>query len=194
MDIALGDILEPIALLCSSKYSRPWNGMVKVHLKNPSKDAEALLTSKRVFATEFDDCLRVPKISKSFDNIAPKELLAVRVLGDNLKMIAAHQLMAEVVFTSFYHGQEFEITQVNKNKEDNFAYLIMASLEQCKKVIMHHVLFNYEIFTPSTASIGAISKKEIQRMNCLTLIVKDCNLYYSASEVTTALKQVTKMW
>ena len=49
--------------------------MVRVHLKDPSKDAEALLTSKRVFAMEFDDCLRVPKISKSFDKTVPKELL-----------------------------------------------------------------------------------------------------------------------
>ena len=129
IDIALGDILKPIAPLCSLKDFRPWNGMVKVHLKDPSKDAEALLTTKRVFAMEFDDCLKVPKISKSFDNIAPKELLVVRVQGNNLKMIAAHQLMAEVVFTSFNRGQEFKITQINKNKEDNFAYLTMAFLE-----------------------------------------------------------------
>ena len=79
MDIALGDILEPIAPLCSPKDSRPWNGMVKVHLKDPNKDVEALLTGKRVFAMEFNNCLRVPKISKSFDNTTPKELLVVRV-------------------------------------------------------------------------------------------------------------------
>ena len=118
---AFGDILEPIAPLCSSKDPMPWNGMVKVHLKDPSKNIEGLLTGKRVFAMEFDDCLRVPKISKSFDNTAAKELLVVQIQGDNFKLIAAHQLMAEVVFTSFHRGQEFEITQVNKNKEDNFA-------------------------------------------------------------------------
>ena len=152
MDIALGNILEPIAPLCSPKDSRPWNGMVKVHLKDPSKDAKALLTGKRVFAMEFDDCLRVPKISKSFDNIAPKELFAVQIQGHNLKMIAAHQIMVEVVFTSFHRGQEFEIIQVNKNKEDSFAYLTMASSEQYKKVITHQVLFNHELFTPNMAS------------------------------------------
>ena len=130
MDIALGNILEPIAPLCSPKDSKPWNEMVKVHLKDSSKDAKALLTSKREFAMEFDDCLRVPKISKSFDNTAPKELLVVRIQGHNLKMIAAHQIMAKVVFTSFHRGQEFKIIQVNKNKEDNFAYLTIAFLEQ----------------------------------------------------------------
>ena len=137
MDIALGNILEPIAPLCSPKDSRPWNGMVKVHLKDPRKDAEAFLIGKRVFAMEFDDCFKVPKISKSFDNTAPKELLAERIQGDNLKIIAAHQIMAEVVFTSFHRGQEFEIIQVNKNKKDSFAYLTTTSPEQCKKVIIH---------------------------------------------------------
>ena len=40
------------------------------------------------------------------------------------------------------------------------------------------------------ASTGAMSKKEIQRKNCWTLIVKDCNLYYLASEVIAAFKQL----
>ena len=105
-------------------------------------------------------------------------------------MIVAHQIMAEEVFISLCRGQEFEITQINKNKEDNFAYLTTASLEQCKKVITHQILFNSEIFKPSMASTGAVSKKKIQRRNCLTLIVKDCNLYYSASEVTATIKQL----
>ena len=77
MAIALRDMLEPTAPLSSPKDSKPWNGLAKVHLKDPNKDAEALLTGTRVFAMEFDDCLRVPKISKSFNNIAPKELLVV---------------------------------------------------------------------------------------------------------------------
>ena len=55
---------------------------------------------------------------------------------------------------------------------------------------MHQVLFNHEILTPSMASTRVVSKKEIQRRNCLTLIVKDCNLYYFASEVAIALKQL----
>ena len=96
MDIALRDILESVAPFCSPKDSRLWNRMVKVHLKNPSKDTEALLIGKGVFVMEFDDCLRVPKISKSFDNTAPKKLLAVQVKGDNLKLVLAYQLMAEV--------------------------------------------------------------------------------------------------
>ena len=72
MGIALGDIVEPIAPLYSPKDSKPWNGLMKVHLKDPSKDVEALLIGKRIFSMEVDDCLRIPKISKNFDNIASK--------------------------------------------------------------------------------------------------------------------------
>ena len=136
MGIAFGDILEPIAPHYLPKDSKLWNGLVKVHLKDPSKDVKTLLIGKRVFAMDFDDCLKVPKISKSFDNIVPKEL---QVKGDKLKMVLTHQLIAKVVFTSFHHGQEFEIIQINKNKEDNYAYLTIAFPEQCKKVIMHQV-------------------------------------------------------
>ena len=51
---------------------------------------------------EFDDCIRVPKISKSFDNTASKDLLVVQIKRDNLKMVPTHQLMAEVVFIRFH--------------------------------------------------------------------------------------------
>ena len=43
---------------------------------------------------------------------------------------------------------------------------------------------------PIIVSEGAISKKEIQKRNFLTLIVKECNLYYSTSEVSAALKKL----
>ena len=137
MDIVLGDILEPIAPFCSPKDLKPWSRMVKVHLKNPSKDGEAFLTGKRVFAMEFDDCLRVPKIPKSFDNTAPKELLAIRVKGDNLKMVPAHQFMAKVVLTSFHCRQEFKITEVNKNKDGNV------------KKDQHIGVYNLEVLNPT---------------------------------------------
>ena len=105
-------------------------------------------------------------------------------------MVPADQHIVEVVFISFHHGQEFKITQVNKNKEDNYAYLTTASPEQCKKVIMYQVILNHEILTPIIASEGVVSKKEFQKRNCSTLIIKECNLYYSASEITTVLKQL----
>ena len=104
MGITLGDILEPIAPLCSPKEGKPWNGIVKIHLKNPSLDGGALFTGKKIFALHLDGSLKIPKIAKSFDSTAPKNLLAVKIRSENIKMIPIHQLLAEVVYTSFYRG------------------------------------------------------------------------------------------
>ena len=41
--IEVGNIIQPIAPLCSTKGTRIWNGMIKAHLKNPTTDGVALL-------------------------------------------------------------------------------------------------------------------------------------------------------
>jgi hypothetical protein len=42
MEIELGELCEPIAPLCNSKNDA-WNGITRVHLKNPETDGNALL-------------------------------------------------------------------------------------------------------------------------------------------------------
>jgi hypothetical protein len=36
MNIELGDIVEPIAPFCRARGNKAWNGMIRIHLKNPS--------------------------------------------------------------------------------------------------------------------------------------------------------------
>jgi hypothetical protein len=38
MDMDMGEILEPIAPLYSARRAKPWNGMIKIHLKYPETD------------------------------------------------------------------------------------------------------------------------------------------------------------
>ena len=40
MGIQSGDIMEPIAPLYITKPSKPWNGMIKLHLKSPTTDGQ----------------------------------------------------------------------------------------------------------------------------------------------------------
>jgi hypothetical protein len=40
MGMDTGEILEPIALLCSARGAKPWNGMIKIHLKYPKTDGQ----------------------------------------------------------------------------------------------------------------------------------------------------------
>jgi hypothetical protein len=67
MQMELGNILEPVAPFCSIRNPKAWNGFIKIHLKNPDKDAKSLLTGTRVFALTLDDKLTVAKVAKGYD-------------------------------------------------------------------------------------------------------------------------------
>jgi hypothetical protein len=73
MGIMLGDILEPIVPLYSAKDPKAWNGMTKIHLKNPTTDGNMLLTGVRVFTLTLDGEQRAAKICKSYANTTYNE-------------------------------------------------------------------------------------------------------------------------
>ena len=70
MKIELGNILEPIALFCSSRDEKAWNGMLKIHLKNPTVDGKQLFCGLQVIALELDGCLTITKAAKGYDSVA----------------------------------------------------------------------------------------------------------------------------
>jgi hypothetical protein len=104
MDIELGNILEPIAPLCSTKANNPWNGMIKVHLRKPQIAGLALLTGIRIFVMLLDGELKVPKIAKGFDNLAYNDMLTVNISDETLKGVVHHDVLTKIVVTSFYRG------------------------------------------------------------------------------------------
>ena len=113
MDIELGEIIgEPIAVLCFHGSKR-WSCIVKLHLKNPMKDANDLLHGKRSFILKLDDITHCRgKISKSFDSIAIASLLSVKISSPTLQGKKWFELHEEIVKDSFKRGYEFEITSV----------------------------------------------------------------------------------
>jgi hypothetical protein len=50
--------------LLQLKNDKAWNGMLKIHLKNPTIDRKQLLCGLRVFALELDGCLTIAKVAK----------------------------------------------------------------------------------------------------------------------------------
>ena len=124
MDIQLGEILgEPIAILCFHASKR-WSGTIKLHLKNPLKDATDLLHGTRSFILKLDNIFsHRGKIFKSFDSIAIASLLSVKMSSPTLKGNKWFELHEEIVKDSFKRGYEFEITNVQKNKNVEFAWV-----------------------------------------------------------------------
>ena len=86
MNIELGEMLgEPIAILCFHGSKR-WSGTIKLHLKNPMKDANDLLQGTRSFILKLDNITYCRgKVFKSFDSIAIASLLSVKISSPTLK-------------------------------------------------------------------------------------------------------------
>jgi hypothetical protein len=135
MQIELGSILEPVAPFCSTKDPKAWNGLIKIHLKNPEKYAKSLLTRTRVFAFTLDDKLTVVKVAKGYDSPALQEELSIKLKGETLMDKDANNVLMQIVKESFRSGHEFEIMQVNKATWEDHAYIVAASPEQREKII-----------------------------------------------------------
>ena len=79
MGMDMGEILEPIALLYSVRGTKPWNGMIKIHLKNPETHSQVLLTGAKVFSLQLNNEIRIPKIAKGYNNLATNKLLTIPI-------------------------------------------------------------------------------------------------------------------
>ena len=190
MDIQLGDLIgEPIAVLCHGpKTARVWSGLAKIHLKYPSKDGIALLSGKRIFAITLDnDVLTVAKIAKTYDSLAPSNLLTIKINTDNIRDLEAHQLFKTVVEESFKRGHEFELAQVQKTAGEAYGWLITTSPEQVEKISRHKVPILGELLTPVISSGDQLSRDDVIRRNCLVLLAKGLNLTKLIEPTTASL-------
>jgi hypothetical protein len=190
MGILLGDILEPIVPLCNARDPKAWNGMTKIHLKNPATDGIMLLTGARIFTLTLDGEQRVAKICKSYANTGYNEQMTVTITGDVLKDMGAHEIHNELIETNLRRGQDFEIIHVRKTLKDKIAYIIAASPKQKQKLLLHQVSVRQDLITPNLILQQTWTKEEIAKKNCLTFIIKNVNVAYSQSKVTEVLKKM----
>jgi hypothetical protein len=163
MRIPTGDILEPIALLCSTKPNKPWNGMIKLYLKSPTIDGHQLLTGKRVFALALDGELKIAKIAKGYVAIAYIDQLTVKIEGAALKNKPAYSIISKIVESSFKHGHKLEVAQIHKVTSKTKAYLIATTPEQKQKLLLHHVSCASEMLMPTLVSQQRWTCKEVSK-------------------------------
>ena len=174
MDIQLGEILgEPIAIICFHASKR-WSGTIKLHLKNPLKDATNLLIGTRSFILKLDSIFYYRgKVFKSFDSIAIASLLSVKIFNPTLKGKKWFELHEEIVKDSFKREYEFEITNVQKNEDAEFAWVKTPSPEQTKKIKTFKISFFNEIMEVNFASLEKLSDDDKARKNAVVLIAKN---------------------
>ena len=106
MKIELGELIaQPIAIMWFHKPTS-WSDMIKIHLKNLLVDVKNL---------------REEKTCKSYDVLAFNNLLSIKISNDTLIGKEWYNIFEEVVNEDFNHAYDYEISNVQKKKEMDFA-------------------------------------------------------------------------
>jgi hypothetical protein len=189
MNIEIGEILgEPIAIFCFHGSKR-WSGTIKLHLKNPMKDANDLLHGNRSFIFKLDNITYCRgKVCKSFDSIAIASLLSVKITSPTLRNRKWFQLHEEIVNDGFKRGYELEVTNVQKNDSAEFVWIKTPFPDQAKKLKILKILFFNEIMEVHFASMDKLSDDDNAKKNAVVLIAKNLN----KTKTTIALEEGIK--
>ena len=191
MKIALGSkIAEPIAILCRNGSSRHWAGTIKLHLKYPGVDGINLLSGVRPFILTLDEEMTVGKVCKSYNTIAKNNLLSVKISSPSLENITSHGLFKEVLEESFKRGQELEITGVQKNLKETWAWIVAPTPTQAEKIVKFKATFRNEII-PTTIKTGEkLSLAQLAKKNCLMLVLQGLKLTKTIDETLHEIKEI----
>jgi hypothetical protein len=157
-----------------------------VHLKHPNIDGKQLLCGLRVFALELEEQLIVAKAAKGYDSPTLQVEFSVKIKGETLTDQEAGATLIQIVKDTFHRGFEYEVRQVNKNANEDHAYVITTSPEQ---ILKYQISINNQVLTPSVAA-KRLTAKEVSKKNCLVFIGKNLNLSQLALEVTKCIQEL----
>ena len=191
MRIALGTkIAEPIAILCKNGSARHWSGTIKLHLKHPGVDGINLLNGTRPFILTLDSAMTVGKICKSYNTIARNNMLSVKINSPSLGDVTGHALFKEIVEESFKRGQELEITGVQKNTTETWAWLVAPTPTQAEKIVKFKATFRNEIIAPIIKTSERLTTTQLAKKNCLMLVLQGLKLTKTMEETLHEIKEV----
>ena len=190
MNIKLGTLLgsKPIAILCAHN-SNTWNGIVKVHLKTPQVDGEALLNGLRPFILKLDESRTFRgKVCKPCDNIAPPKLISTRIHSVSLIGKSFHDIHYEIVDEGFRRGSAFEVTSVQKHADQDIAWIRSTSPEEALKIRAEKFFMDSEVFVPRFAPQGKLSEDDKAKKQALQVIAQGLNKVKTREDHIASLK------
>ena len=173
MKIAIGSMIgEPIAIMYYHK-SITWSGVVKIYLQNPKKDEIALLRGFRAFILNLDENMdRRGKVCKTYDALALNNLLSVKIMSEKLKEKEWYNVFEDIVIEGFKRGHEYGVTNVQKKRDFDFAWVVAPSQEQAKKINTYKIALDNEILDAKLTMRKKLTEDDKVRKNALILIVK----------------------
>ena len=190
MRIEVGKILrEPIVVICFHGTKR-WSGVIKLHLKNPETDGYGLLCELRPFILKLGQfTYAIGKVCKSFDTIAIASMLSVKVTTPSIKGKEWYDLFEEIVEDGFRRGIDFEITNVQKTADAEFAWMKAPSPEEAKIIKELKLSFFNEIVDVNFASNEKLSEDDKARKNALILIARNLNKVKTTIQIEEGIQK-----
>ena len=189
MKIAIGSMIgEPIAIMCYHK-STTWSGVVKIHLQNPKKDGTTLLQGSRAFILNLDENSdRRGKVCKTYDALALNNVLSVKIMSEKLKDKEWYNVFGNII-EGFKRGHEYEVTNVQKKRDFDFAWVVAPSPEQTKKINTYKIALDNEILVAKFTMREKLTEDDKAKKNALILIVKNLNKVESVEELECGIKE-----
>ena len=190
MSIDLGEIIgELIALMCYRKSTK-WSGVIKFHLKTPEIDGVGLLQRLRPLILKLDEGKnKNGKICKSYDSLALNNLLFVKISSEGLASKEWFEMFEKIVEESLVRGTEYAITNIQKKKENLFAWVVASSPEQAQRMKENQLTYNNEVLDGKLADRSLTSKDDIARKNALILIAKNLNKAKNVENIEESIKE-----
>ena len=177
MRITLGSrIAEPIAILCRNGSNMHWAGTIKLHLKYPGVDGINLLSGIRHFILTLNDKMTVGKVCKSYNTVVRNNILSVKISSPSLAEVSGHGLFREVLEESFKRKQELEITGVQKNIKETWAWLVAPTPAQAGKIVKFKASFRNEVIHASIKTGDRLTITQLAKKNYLMLVLQGLRL------------------
>jgi hypothetical protein len=79
------------------------------------------------------------KITKGYDAVARNNLLSIKFESPSLQDITAHDLFKTVLVDSFERNLEYEITGIQKDTANTFAWVVAIIPNQAAKVKENYI-------------------------------------------------------
>ena len=175
--------------MCYHK-STTWSGTIKLHLENPLVNAKGLLQGTKAFILNLDEGESWKgKICKTYDMLALNNLLLVKISSDTLIGKEWYNIFEEVVNEGFDRKYDYEITNIQKKKEMNFAWVVATSPEQAKKINTFKISIYNEIMEAKFTSRDKLTEDDKTRKNALILIIKNLNKVKSTEAIEYEIKK-----
>ena len=104
--------------------------------------------------------------------------------------VNGHGLFKEVVEESFKRGHELEITEVQKNTIETWAWLVAHIPTQAEKIVKFKATFRNEIIAHGIKTREKLTTTHLAKKTCLMLVLQGLKLTKTMEETIHEIKKI----